>query len=310
MGKYKKSSTHYKYIVEDNYKGKINDYLKDRFSYSARVITNIIKEGKMTKNGEPIYFVAECQGGDHIDIDFPREYPDCESRNLPIEVVYEDDDILLVNKPSNMVVHPTKSHQDDTLANAIYYHWEQIKHIGKVRFINRLDMDTTGLVLIAKNKYVHHFIQSKAQAGLVEKKYYAITRGVPTDKEGIIDAPIGREEDFSIYRVVREDGDICKTKYKVIDSNETYALLELILLTGRTHQIRVHLKHIGCPIIGDTLYNKDDISIISRQALHAEYLSFEHPRTQKKVEFIAPLHSDYIDALSLTNLTFPTIKAH
>ena len=294
--KYKPTIPKYEYVVEENTDMSIDEYLKTKYMYSSKVITQVKKFGKLTLNDEEVFFIERCKSADRIVVTMQGEMPDNDGYDISIDIIYEDEDILVVNKQANLVVHPTKSHLEITLAAGIYNHFNKINHIGKIRFVNRLDMDTSGIVLCAKNKYVHHFIQNQFQSSGVEKSYLALVCGCPELDHDIIDAPIARQEDYSMFRVVREDGQRAITEYDVIKKYKNYSLVRLKLHTGRTHQIRVHMKHIGCPIVGDNLYCEDK-SIIQRQALHAQKLSFIHPRNLEVVSFEAPIPEDFLKAI-------------
>lgn len=217
--------------------------------------------------------------GDIIEIFMPHEAIDGVAIPGLLNIVYEDDELLVVNKPPFCVTHPSKSHHFNTLTNYISHHWEEIGVSAKIRFINRLDRDTTGLVAIAKNKYVHHYIQKQMNKGKVQKVYHAFVHGKLPEVSGTIDAPIGQPYEDSIHRVVTDKGKPSITHYQVLEEYPQASLVELILETGRTHQIRVHLQHLGNPIIGDPLYNSDmECSFgMSHQALHAKSLTLSLP---------------------------------
>lgn len=289
-------STVYEYISDSDYKD-LYTYFKLNHDYSSRVFKYIIRNGRLTVNGKDIRFVDNLKKDDHINVYFPTEKPDALSRNLEFGVIYEDEDILIADKPPNMVVHPTRTHQEDTLSNAVYYHWEKTGYNGKARFVNRIDMDTTGIVVIAKNKYVHHFIQNQGMNNLINKNYLLITNGIPKQKKGIIDKNIMRSDDSIIQRKIDENGKKCITEYEVIDTFKNYALIKARLITGRTHQIRVHFSSVGCPLLGDTLYNLNENPILKRQALHSYSIDFIHPRSKKRVYFTSPLPKDFNEAI-------------
>lgn len=211
--------------------------------------------------------------------------------NIKLNIVYEDNDLLILNKEEDIVVHPTKSHQSNTLSNGIAYYFKEKNIKKKIRFVNRLDMDTTGILIVAKNPFAHQQMAIQFENNTVEKKYLALVEGIVKKEEEIIDEPIGREEDKSIRKIVTPKGQQALTKYKVKARLKEATLLEVQIFTGRSHQIRVHLNHIGHPIIGDTLYNKKS-PYIKRQALHSYYLKLKHPRTKENIEFIAQLPKD------------------
>ncbi len=294
-GKY---STCYEYIVAREYDGKnVYTFLEDNYNYSSRTFRNIIKEGRLLVNNKDVFFTYVLKEKDEIKVYFPMEYPDSKGQDIDIDVIYEDEDILVINKKPGIVVHKTKSYPIINLSSGIYNMWEKRGCTGKVRFVNRLDMDTSGIVVVAKNKYVHHFISDQNINSQIDKYYEAIVEGVLLKDRGEICAPIKREEDYSIKRVVREDGKYCLTEYEVLEKFKEASLLRLKLITGRTHQIRVHLNHIGHSIIGDSLYNENKSNIIFRQALHAKEISFIHPRTLKKVTFTGDRPKDFTEAI-------------
>ncbi len=284
----------YTYTVPKDYGGTVLGFLKDTYNYSSRIITQVKREGALLLNGEDALFIAPCRAGDIVTLIFPREESGLEASDVPLNILYEDADILVLDKPPHVVVHPTKSHGDGTLANGVVRHWQAHGFSAKPRFVNRIDMDTSGIVLCAKNKYAHHIIQSEFMAGGGLKRYTAIVCGAPSEDKGAVEAPILRKEPFALERVAAADGDYALTEYEVLERFCGYALVSLVLHTGRTHQIRVHMKHIGCPVAGDSLYGCD--TLMDRQALHASYLSFTHPRTRQTAEFFAPLPADMVKA--------------
>ena len=211
--------------------------------------------------------------------------------NLPLDIMYEDEDILVINKAAEMPIHPSQGNYDNTLANAVAYYYQQKGESFTYRCINRLDRDTTGLLIIAKHMYSASLLSEMVANREIHREYLAIATGeVP--ESGTIIAPIARVNGSTIERHVDEEqGDYACTHYRRLDFNNGYSLVSLKLETGRTHQIRVHMKHIGHPLPGDFLYNPD-YSVIDRQALHSHKLSFNHPITGEYMEFVAELPED------------------
>lgn len=278
----------------------VHDYLYQEHGYSSRTIRYLIKNGRLEVNGEASRFNRRLEKDDRIRVCFPVERADAEPVRMDIDVVHEDEDLLIVNKSPGMVVHVTRSHLDDTLQNAVYGMWDERGESFKTRFVNRIDMDTSGLVVIAKNKYVHHYIQSQNESGNIRKEYLLICEGRIEKPEGTLDFPIIRERERGLLRVVDPQGKECLTRYSVEEYLGDCTLVRARILTGRTHQIRVHFSHIGHPLLGDSLYNPssgtDDC--IKRQALHAASVSFVHPR-KGPVTYTAPLPGDMRDAIKI-----------
>lgn len=215
---------------------------------------------------------------------------------LPLDIVYEDEDLMVINKASDMPIHPSQGNYDNTLANAVAYHYAQKGENFVYRCINRLDRDTTGLLILAKHMYSASLLSNMVQNREIHREYLAIATGLVT-KEGVIEAPIGRVNGSTIERQVDEvHGDYACTHYKRLAYTNGYSLVSLKLDTGRTHQIRVHMKHIGHPLPGDFLYNPD-YSVINRQALHSYRLQFIHPITGENLEFVAELPADMLSLL-------------
>lgn len=291
-------STIYKYKVNKNYDGEnVYSFLENEYDYSSRTFRYIIREGRLLINKKDAMFVDTLHLNDVVEVYFPVENPDAKGTDLDIDIIYEDEDIVVINKPAGMVVHITRSHPYDTLQNAIYYKWEAEGKKFKTRFVNRLDMDTSGIVVIAKNKYVHHFIQNQSIRNEIDKRYILLVEGILNEKAGLIKAGIKRAEGHPLKRIVSDDGKDSITEYKVIDEFGGYSLVEAKLITGRTHQIRVHFSHIGHPIVGDSLYNDNKSELISHQTLHARNISFVHPRNKRLMQFEAELPLDFKDVV-------------
>ena len=286
------------FLAQENDKGRtIKDILKKEFSFSRRLRTKLKKQPSLVKlNDKEAYGWFQVNPGDLISVDFPQENSQFEAENIPIEILYEDEDLLVINKEPGMVCHPTKGHSSKTLSNAIQYYIDEKEESYKIRFISRLDMDTSGAILVAKNSHAQDHLIRQMTEGRVVKRYLALIEGHMEEDQGTIDLPIGHPEPDQLKRRVFHGGAKSVTHYKTLQREQfterDYSLLELVLETGRTHQIRVHLSHIGHPVLGDTLYGKPAPQYISRQALHASYLSFPHPVSGKRMEIYAPLPDD------------------
>jgi 23S rRNA pseudouridine1911/1915/1917 synthase len=230
--------------------------------------------------------------GNKVEIDtFRDENQNIIPEKMDISVVYEDQDLIVVNKPAGIVVHPTKSYTGGTLANGLLYYFKEKGEKCIVRLVSRLDMDTSGLILVAKNQFAHMSLARDMKLDSFKKGYMALVKGNLKEKVGTIDKPIYRTEE-DIRRIIDDRGQRSITHYEVIESFTEGDLIKLQLETGRTHQIRVHLNSIGHPILGDTLYGGEGNNIIKRQALHAYKLSFPHPRDGKIVELEIDLPKD------------------
>ncbi|MDO4545036.1 MAG: RluA family pseudouridine synthase, partial [Bacillota bacterium] len=241
--------------------------------------------------------------GDVIEIKLPEESSGFEPQPIPLTPVFEDDDLLVLNKQPGLIVHPTKGHPSGTVANGLMHYMAQTGKPFKIRFVNRLDMDTSGLLVVAKNAYCQNDYTRQMKENLVKKEYIAIVKGIVEADSGVIDLPIGRPDPENVRRAVMEGGAPSVTHYTVLERflprqySQSYTLVRLLLETGRTHQIRVHMSHIGHPVLGDWLYGGDNVLLIERQALHAARLSFTHPMTGQLLELEAPLPDDIQAAL-------------
>jgi 23S rRNA pseudouridine1911/1915/1917 synthase len=304
----------------------VRGVLRRRLAVSQRLVRKISNAapddpwaGSVRLNGEPARFKDRVKKGDRIGLTHPDEASHFIPQDIPIEVIYEDDDIIAVNKQPGLVVHPTKGHVDGTVANGLMRRMEDRGESYKIRFANRLDMDTSGVLLACKNAHAQNAFARQSGAGCVRKLYIAVLDGIPNAPYGTIDAPIAPGSEGSPRRTVRADGAESRTFYRVL---ETYdyeknidgdvvcdgkegiktesrrAALALISITsGRTHQIRVHAAHIGCPVLGDELYGRRADDLIGRQALHAAVLRFRHPATREEITLTAPLPDDMTGCL-------------
>lgn len=286
-----------KYIIEEKYNNnRIDTVLRTHFKISGSLLKELKHyEDGILLNGSHARTIDLLHTGDELEINIH----DSASENiapvaLPLNVIYEDEDIIIVSKPPHMPTHTSAGHHDNTLANALMYYFSQNGEEHTFRAVNRLDKDTSGLMCIAKNKYIHARLCSDFKTKSVKRRYRAIVCGTPLGS-GTIDAPIKREDASVIKRIVAPDGDRAVTHYKLIQSFGDYSLLELELETGRTHQIRVHMAHISHPLLGDWLYGDEDKELFPRQALHSFYLSLTHPITGEILEFFDELPEDMQD---------------
>lgn len=284
------------YKITDEFHNKtIEQFLKAQ-DYPHQAIVQLKKttEG-ICKNGVWAYVNERLSAGDVLSLHLVENFSETsiEALYVPLDIVYEDEDLLVINKPANMPIHPSMNHHEGTMANGLLYYFTQKKENFTFRCINRLDRDTSGLTIVAKHLLSGGILSRQVSNREIKRTYRAICQGKIADT-GTIDAPIARTHDSTIERCVDfERGEHAITHYKRIayDSQKDLSLVELHLETGRTHQIRVHLKHLGHPIIGDFLYNPD-FTYCNRQALHSYSLTFVHPLTKKEMHFASPLPED------------------
>lgn len=281
-------------ITENEENMKLREYLRKVARLSGRLIKGAAITGRIEVNGKTAKLNHVLKTGDKIAFEVNKEESqNIEPEKIDLDIVFEDNDIIVVNKFPGMVVHPTKSYPVGTLANGLLYYFKEKNENCIVRLVSRLDMDTSGLILVAKNQFSHMALARDMQSENFQKSYLAVVHGNLDKKEGTIDLPIYRPTDDSIKRVVDERGQRSITHYTVLEDYKEGSLIKLTLETGRTHQIRVHLSHLGHPIYGDSLYGVEgDSSYINRQALHAYRLAFPHPRTSEIVELESPMPED------------------
>lgn len=261
-----------------------------------------IKEEHVRVNNEKVKSNYKVSEGDVISLDIPEpEQLEVEAENIPLDIVYEDRDVIVINKPRGMVVHPAPGHYSGTLVNALMYHCQDLSGInGVIRpgIVHRIDKDTSGLLMVAKNDHAHESLVEQLKAKTTKRLYKAIVHGVIAHQHGTIDAPIGRDKkDRQSMTVTEENSRDAVTHFTVLECFDKYTYVQCELETGRTHQIRVHMKYIGYPIAGDPKYGPKKKTLdINGQALHAAVLGFVHPRTKEEMLFEAPLPAD-IEAL-------------
>lgn len=297
-----------KITIADNMAGRLDKVLADHFDqYSRSQIKKWADAGRITVNGKKAKGKEKVASGDQVVMDpEPAKKIDLKPEKIPLDIVYEDSDVIVVNKPQGMVVHPAPGHPDHTLVNALLYHSPLSTINGEFRpgIVHRIDKDTSGLLMVAKNNLAHRSLSAQLKAKTTEREYVAIVHGVISEERGRIDAPIGRSKTDRKKQAVVEDGKPAVTHFRVLQRFKHYTLIACRLETGRTHQIRVHLAYIGHPVAADPLYGPAKTLPGKGQYLHARTLGFKHPRTGKQMHFEAPL-PDYfqkmLDQLKLTD---------
>ena len=255
----------------------------------------LLEGGRVTHLGAPLGKNYRLQGGEELSVEVPEPEPArAVPQDIPLDVVYEDSDIIVVNKPAGMPVHPSLHNYRISLANALMYYYQQQGKPFIFRCTNRLDRDTSGLTVVAKHMVSSGILSAMTTRREIRREYLAPVRGHATPPSGTIDAPIGRAGTPLIERRIDfEHGERAVTHYRVVKEKNGHSLVSLVLETGRTHQIRVHMKYLGFPLVGDYLYNPD-MEYIQRQALHSHSLSFRHPITGEDLEFTADLPEDML----------------
>lgn len=285
-------------VTTPNLYNTVRDVLKNYFLVSSRLLLKLKNNNCVFLNNKKCSINSTISLGDIISfsLDYDEDNSNIVATNIPLNIVYEDDCLLIINKQPNIAIHPSMLHYDNSLSNGVKFYFDSIGLKKKIRPVNRLDRNTSGLVIFAKNEYVQEFLIKQMQNNTFFKEYLAILEGTLDNKYGTINAPIARKKDSIIERCVEENGDTSITHYKVIKEFNNLSLVNFRLETGRTHQIRVHSSYIGHPILGDDLYgNKSDI--INRQALHSYKISFIHPKTREKMCFEIDLPKDMINIL-------------
>ncbi|EGQ4086215.1 RluA family pseudouridine synthase [Staphylococcus pseudintermedius] len=265
--------------------------------WSRSQLQEWIKEGLIEVNGKAVKSNYKLKLGDRIEITEKEVVEaDIQAENLNLDIYYEDDDVAIVYKPKGMVVHPSPGHYTGTLVNGLMY---QIKNLSGINseirpgIVHRIDKDTSGLLMVAKNDVAHRSLVEQLMAKTVKRKYIALVHGHIPHEFGTIDAPIGRNKNDRQSMAVVDDGKEAVTHFNVIETFKNYTLVECELETGRTHQIRVHMKYIGYPLVGDPKYGPKKTLEIGGQALHAGLIGFEHPKTGEYTERFAPLPAEF-----------------
>lgn len=283
-----------KYIVKkDDSFDNIKEVLKTRFEMSDRLLTKLKKNNLILLNGSAVDVKSPVNSNDIIEIslDYDEDNSNIVPQQMNLKILYEDDWILIINKPAGFPVHPSMLHYSDSISSGVRYYFDSINLHKKIRPVNRLDKDTSGIVIFAKNEYIQECLIRQMKSNKFIKEYIAICEGKFDKISNTVDAPISRKEGSIIERCVNPNGDNAVTHYDIVKSLNNLSVVHLILETGRTHQIRVHMAYIGHPIIGDTLYGTSS-PLINRQALHSSVVTFYHPITHEKFRLEAPLFDD------------------
>ncbi|MBN2418679.1 MAG: RluA family pseudouridine synthase [Deltaproteobacteria bacterium] len=275
-------------------------------------IQSLVKEGNVKVNNTTVKTSYRLKAGDEIILSIPQSSPSLlNPEPLDLSIIYEDSSIIVLEKPPGLVIHPAPGHNSGTLVHGLLYHCDDLSGIGGVLrpgIVHRLDKDTSGLLVVAKNDDSHNILSGQFKNSMINKKYIAIVHGVPEKKEGTIDLPISRHPVKRKEMAVSSKGKKALTIWKILERvGDKFALLSITIKTGRTHQIRVHMSHMGHPVVGDpvygykntwwkrnTGYSNEILSSIKRQMLHSEYLGFIHPDTKEYMEFRSPVPNDMI----------------
>ena len=288
------------YRVCDNKYGIVKDVLQKEFKFSKRLILKLKKENRIFVNGVPQFVNFSLNDNDivKVDLNFEEECDNIVPYEMDLEIVYEDDFLIILNKSPKIETHPTVLNFDKTLSNGLKFYFDKIGLKRKIRPVNRLDKDTSGLIVFAKNQFVQEELVKQMKDHTFVKEYIAVVQGDVFQDKGEIVASIARKDGSILERCVDEvNGVFAKTRFEVVERFEKITVVKLKLETGRTHQIRVHMKYIGHPLVGDFLYGERS-ELIDRQALHSYKLEFLHPVSNEKMFFEIPLPDDILNFLS------------
>lgn len=269
--------------------------------YSRTQIKALINDGRVETTGQLLKPNTILKNGTPIIVRPPAIKPTTlKGQNIPIDILYEDDYILVINKPAGLVVHPSAGHTRDTLVNALLYKYPDMATLDPERpgIVHRLDMDTSGVIVVARSNDALNSLQQQFKDRTVHKVYLALVHGRPSTPTGVIDAPIRRHPQHRQRMAAMTSGKPARTRFSILKATDSYSLLELILETGRTHQIRVHMAWLGFPVVGDNTYGRRKSKHTSRQVLHAAKLEIDHPVSSQRMTFEAPLPSDFSEILT------------
>ena len=291
-------------VAEEQKSERIDKFVAEINSeWSRSQVQQWIKDDVVTVNGKSVKVNYKVKENDEITVTIPDpEELDIQAEDMSLEIYYEDADVLVVNKPRGMVVHPAPGHTSGTLVNGLMHHCTDLSGINGVMrpgIVHRIDKDTSGLLMVAKNDVAHESLVNQLVAKTVTRRYKAIVHGVIPHDKGTIDAPIGRDKKERQSMTVDENGKNAVTHFQVLERFKDFTLVECRLETGRTHQIRVHMKYIGYPLAGDPKYGPKKTLDMNGQALHAGILGFDHPRTGEYIQFEAPIPEVFEETLNI-----------
>ena len=288
-------------LVVDKRSDRIDTYLSSYLDISRSKIAKMIKEGNVLLNGSKVRSSCEVNENDIIEYEIVKENMNIVAQDIPLDIVYEDDDVIVVNKKNGMVVHPAVGNTSGTLVNALMYHSKNLSKKDEFRpgIVHRIDAETTGLLMVAKNDKAHEFLSNQLKEQKANRKYIALVWGLIDTDTAEINAPIMRDKnDRKKMAVGNTNAKEAITYFKVLERYKNATLIELTLKTGRTHQIRVHMNYIGHPVVNDKVYGRRKLIDDTGQCLHAKTLGFIHPKTKKYMEFESELPAEFINILN------------
>ena len=290
-------------VNNENANTRLDHYLANNTEFSRSKITNLIKEGKILVNGKNVKTGYLIKENDIIEINYEEEELKAEPEKMDLDIVYEDNDVIVVNKANKVVVHPACGNKSGTLVNGLLYHSKNLWSINggfRLGIVHRIDADNTGLLMIAKNDKAHKILADQLKEKTTHRVYYALVWGVINNETGTVDAPIGRDpKDRKKMAVTPDNSKEAITHFRVIERYKNATLIELKLETGRTHQIRVHMKYIGHPVVNDPVYSNKPLFDDSGQCLHAKELGFIHPTSNEFMKFDSELPECFIKIQNL-----------
>ncbi len=295
----------YLFEIQENQQMRLDKYLAEQFPEQTRsYLQKLIKDGEVLVNGKSVKTGYQLSKGDEVTVNIPEPKElDVEPQKMDLDIVYEDEDVILINKPKGMVVHPAPGHTTDTLVNGLLYHCKDnlsgINGVARPGIVHRIDRDTTGILIVCKNDMSHNSIAAQLKEHSITRRYRALVHGNVKLDQGTVEGPIGRHPvDRKKMAINERNGKPAVTHYTVLERFGNYTLIECVLETGRTHQIRVHMTSIGHPLVGDEVYGPAKCPFkLEGQTLHAMVLGFVHPRTGEYMEFSAELPEYFTDLL-------------